>query len=58
MALYLGSGQKVKINLANNKYDLKLFSLTPILNGTRLLSSDNYILKDKNGRYLTAKEDK
>lgn len=58
MGLYLGSSQKVKINLASNKYSLKLFSLTPILNGTRLLSSDNYILKDKNGRYLTAKEDK
>lgn len=57
MALYLGNS-KIKINLNNNKYDLKLFSLTPILNGTRLLSSDNYILKDKNGRYLTAKEDK
>lgn len=58
MGLYLGSGQKIKINLTNNKYSLKLFSLTPILNGTKLLSSDNYILKDKNGRYLTAKEDK
>lgn len=58
MALYLGSGQKVKINLANNKYILKLFSSSPIINGVKLLSSDNYLLKDKNGLYLTAKEDK
>jgi hypothetical protein len=57
MALYLGS-KKLKITLDNIKYNLNIFSTTPIVNGVLLLSSDNYILKDSNGLYLTAKEDK
>lgn len=57
MALYLGS-EKVKINLNGVVYCLNLFSTTPITNGIRLLSSDNYILKDLNELYLTTKEDK
>lgn len=56
MALYLGNGEKVKINLNGVAYCLNLFSTTPITNGIRLLSLDNYILKDSNGLYLTAKE--
>ena len=55
MALYLGS-DKVKINLDNVLYCLNLYSTTPITNGVRLLSLDNYLLKDSNGLYLTAKE--
>ena len=57
MALYLGNS-KIKINLDNLKFNLNLYSSTPITNGVRLLSSDNMILKDKNGLYLTVKEDK
>ena len=55
MALYLGSN-KIKINLNGVTYCLNLFSETIILNGIKLLSSDNYILKDSNGFFLTAKE--
>ncbi len=55
MALYLGEN-KVKINLDGVVYCLNLFSEIPITNGIRLLSSDNYILQDSNGIYLTAKE--
>ena len=55
MALYLGEN-KVKINLDGVVYCLNLFSETPITNGIRLLSSDNYILTDSNGVYLTIKE--
>ena len=55
MALFLGN-DKVKINLNNVVYCLNLFSEELILNGIMLLSSDNYILKDSNGVYLTAKE--
>lgn len=55
MALYLGSEIK-KVNINGVVYKLNLFSTTPIFNGIRLLSSDNYILKDANGLYLTAKE--
>lgn len=56
MALYLGSSEKLKININNNVYYLNLFSENPITNGIRLLSSDGYILKDSNGLYLTFKE--
>lgn len=55
MALYLGS-DKVKINLDGLVYNLNLFSSTIILNGVKLLSSEEYILRDCNGLYLTAKE--
>jgi hypothetical protein len=55
MALYLGS-DKLKINLNGVAYCINLFSETPITNGIRLLSSENYILKDSNGLYLTVKE--
>lgn len=55
MALYLGS-EKIKINLDNVIYYLNLYSTTPIADGVRLLSFDNYILKDNNGLYLTVKE--
>lgn len=56
MALYLGE-YKVKINLDGIVYYLNISPSTPIVNGVRLLSSENYILKDLNGLYLTAKED-
>lgn len=55
MALYLGS-DKVKINLDGVTYCLNLYSTTLIINGICLLSLDNYLLKDVNGLYITAKE--
>lgn len=55
MSLYLGS-DKVKINLDGIIYHLNLVATTPSIIGVKLLSSDNYILKDSNGLYLTAKE--
>lgn len=58
MALYFGSSEKLKVNLDGIKYYLNLYSKNPITNGIRLLSSEKYILKDSNGLYITAKEDK
>lgn len=55
MALYLGD-KKIKININGVIYKLNLYSQTLITNGIRLLSSDNYILKDSNGFYITAKD--
>lgn len=55
MALYLGS-RPSKINLNNATYCLKLFTSIAILNGIQLLTSENYILRDSNGLYLTSKE--
>lgn len=57
MGLYLGSSEKVKISLNNAKHGLKFFSTIPITNGIRLLSSDEYILKDSKGLYLTSKKE-
>jgi hypothetical protein len=56
MALYLGSSDKLKININNVAYYLNLFSKIPITNGIRLLSSEGDTLKDSNGLYLTTKE--
>lgn len=56
MALYLGNSNKIKINIDGKAYRLNLFSIIPITNGIRLMSSENFILKDSNGLYLTAKE--
>ncbi len=56
MSLYLGNSEKLKVNLNSVIYIFKSFSENPITNGIRLLSSDNYTLKDFNGIYLTVKE--
>lgn len=52
MAIYVG-GTKCNIFLGGIIYDMELCASIPITNGIRLLSSDNYILKDSNGLYLT-----
>ena len=54
--LYVG-GRKYKINLDGKKHRLGAVSMQkPIESVVRLLSSDNYILKDSNGVYLVPKE--
>lgn len=53
MALYLGSSEKLKININGVVYCLNLILDTPIENGIRLLSSDGLFLKDSNELYLT-----
>ena len=55
MAIYVG-GQKWKLIVGGNVFSLNIPSSTPITNGVRLLSSDDFILKDINGLYLTAVE--
>ena len=55
MALYLGEN-KLKIYLDGIAYDLKFIPETFIVYGIKLLSSDNYTLRDVNGLYLTSKE--
>lgn len=57
MALYLGSSDQQKVILDGVVYRFNLFTSAPITNFIRLLSSDNYTLKDTNGLYLTVKED-
>lgn len=55
MALYLGN-EKVKINLNGVQYCLNLIATIPAIEGIKLLSFDDYALKDSNELYLTAKE--
>ena len=52
MALYIGS-KKVKIFFNGKKYNLSV-NLNPTPN--KLLSSDNFILKDSQGIYVIPKE--
>lgn len=56
MAVYLGEN-RIKINLNGIVYILNLFTTAPILNGIRLLTSENYVIRDSNGLYITVKED-
>lgn len=56
MGLYLGS-EKIKTILNNELFCLNLLpSLSPIVNGALLKTSEDYIWKDLNELYLTAKE--
>ena len=57
MAIYLGNGEKLKINFNNTSCHFIISTPMPELKDTILLSFDNYILKDSNGVYLTTKED-
>ena len=58
MGLYLGSNKHIlNFNGSVHRFNVH-HSLVQLLNGVMLLSSENYILKDHNGLYLTAKEDK
>lgn len=57
MPLYLGNSQQLKIVINGYLWDMNIYSTNVIVNGILLVSSDNYILKDTNGLYLTAKED-
>lgn len=56
MGLYIGS-QPQKLVINNQEIFLELYTPNIIItNGVRLKSSDDYILKDENGYYLTIKE--
>ena len=58
MALYLGSSEKLRVNLGNAIYVLNLNYAAPQdIDNTLLLSSDGHILKDKDGLYLVPREE-
>lgn len=57
MGLYLGNSTKLKVIVNGSLVRLNVPSLS-LPNGIMLKSSDGYILKSLNERYLTAKEDK
>lgn len=57
MALYLGNSEKLKINLGDAIYIMNIFSALPTIEEVILSSSDDCILKDFNGLYLSPKEE-
>ncbi len=57
MALYLGNSEKLNINLGDAIYVMNIFSALPTIEDIVLSSSDNCILKDFNGLYLSPKEE-
>lgn len=57
MALYLGSSEKLKIALSGTTFRFHLPIEILITEAIKLMSFDNYILKDVNGLYLIPKED-
>lgn len=55
MILHLGSN-KFKIYFNGHLCKLNLLSDGILLSGIQLLSSDNLVLRDSNGLYITVKE--
>lgn len=56
MALYIGS-QRVNVKLGSSDRLIEFYSSTLITNGMRLLTSDDLIVKDSNGLYITLEPD-
>ena len=58
MALYLGSSKKLNIVFLDGRWMLATPAMVaPITDGIKLLTFNNYILKDSQGLYLTIEED-
>ena len=57
MGLYIGDDGEFKIYLNGKSYKLNFYSKILITNGVRLLTDDDYVLKDIKGLYITAKGD-
>lgn len=55
MAIYVGD-KKCKFIINGVVCNINIPTLTPITNGIRLLSFDDYTLKDINNLYITARE--
>ena len=58
MGLRLGTSEKIQISKGGSLIRLDIYTIKPITNGVRLLSSEDYTLKDSRGIYITTKEDK
>ena len=53
MALYVGSSKK-KLNMGGKLFAFQIIQKSQ--NESRLFSSDNYVLKDKNDVFITTKD--
>lgn len=56
MSLYLGNYGRRKVILNNIVYYLDFIPEILVIYGIKLLSFDNYTLRDANGLYLTSKD--
>lgn len=57
MILRIGSSNGLQIHLGDKVWRINPITAGPILEGVMLLSSNDFILTDSNGLYLTAKEE-
>lgn len=57
MRVYLGDSGKLYVHLGKERYVLNLYTSQIFIEGIYLMSSEPYILRDKNGNYLTVKEE-
>ena len=57
MGIYLGSGEKSKVNFNGKVYRIRLGIPEVIDLSIKLLSKDNFVLFDKNGVKLIPKEE-
>lgn len=58
MAIHLGSSEKLNIIFLDGRWMLATPAIVaPMTDGIKLLTFDNYILKDSQGLYLTIEED-
>ena len=56
MAAYLGN-QKVDVKLGSVARLINFYSTTIWTNGIRLLTDDDYVLKDANGLFITVEKE-
>ena len=56
MPLYIGGNKKSKVTLGGVVYNFNIYREKPPVTGIKLLTFDNYTLKDSKGLYLTVKE--
>lgn len=52
MGLYAGNSSRLRIRFNGVSYTLRVLKELPKINSYRLLSSDNLMLKDRDGLYL------
>lgn len=56
MALYLGTRKSTVYLDDNIPYRLRFYKTIPVILGVLLITSDDFVLRDNTGVYLTVKE--
>lgn len=56
MAIYIGDNTKLNLRLGADSFNFIIGADSNFVQLVKMLSSDNYVLKDLNGLYLIPKE--